>query len=734
MSKANKNMIIKRIVDAVMTVLLLLLMAYQVTGEMAHEWIGMGMTVLVIIHQILNRKWYGALFKGKYNPYRSITTVLNILLIASFALTAFCGMSMSGYAVPFLYGMAPVSFVRRMHLSMSHWAFVLMGLHLGMHIPAMTAGLKLKDRKKTILACIFTCISGIGLWLFLRNSMPDYLFFRVPFAFLDYEKAGWLVFVENLLMLSFWAFIGTQTALVCRNAAGKAEAKKNPLLPVVAVMASVIIGIALMLVFPSADGQASFGNTDWFVPQAESEQNDEPAGTEEVVKPDSSSDNKDPVSVDDGFVLIGGGTFPMGSPESENWRIDDETQHQVSVGPFYMDPYETTQKEYLRLMGENPSTFTGDDLPVENISWLDAIRYANAKSTEGGLTPVYTITEGGVTWDLSANGYRLPTEAEWEYACRAGTSTPFNTEKSLSVAEANFYGHYPYEIEENYFNNSVLEAKPGEYRQTTIAVGNFEPNAWGLYDMHGNVNEWCWDYYGAYDVNAADDPTGPSSGTRHVYRGGGWNDFAKNMRSAYRAAGQEDMHSYNLGLRLARNADNSRTGSVAAGEATLQAESGGKILIAYFSWGGNTRGIAREIQAQTGADLFEITPVNPYSTDYNTVLMEAQEDQHRQARPELSEHIQNMGEYDAILLGYPNWWASIPMPIASFLEEYDFTGKTIIPFCSHGGGRFGQSLTAIAKLAPDAVMGEGLSVHYSGGSSLSGDVAAWLEANGIKGN
>ena len=560
MSKANKNMIIKRIVDAVMTVLLLLLMAYQVTGEMAHEWIGMGMTVLVIIHQILNRKWYGALFKGKYNPYRSITTVLNILLIASFALTAFCGMSMSGYAVPFLYGMAPVSFVRRMHLSMSHWAFVLMGLHLGMHIPAMTAGLKLKDRKKTILACIFTCISGIGLWLFLRNSMPDYLFFRVPFAFLDYEKAGWLVFVENLLMLSFWAFIGTQTALVCRNAAGKAEAKKNPLLPVVAVMASVIIGIALMLVFPSADGQASFGNTDWSVPQAENEQNDEPAGTEEVVKPDSSSDNKDPVSVDDGFVLIGGGTFQMGSPESENWRIDDETQHQVSVGPFYMDPYETTQKEYLRLMGENPSTFTGDDLPVENISWLDAIRYANAKSTEGGLTPVYTITEGGVTWDLSANGYRLPTEAEWEYACRAGTSTPFNTEKSLSAAEANFYGHYPYEIEENYFNNSVLEAKPGEYRQTTIAVGNFEPNAWGLYDMHGNVNEWCWDYYGAYDVNAADDPTGPSSGTRHVYRGGGWNDFAKNMRSAYRAAGQEDMHSYNLGLRLARNADNSRTG------------------------------------------------------------------------------------------------------------------------------------------------------------------------------
>ena len=171
---------IKRIVDIAMTVLLLCLMAYQVTGEMAHEWIGMGMTVLIIIHQILNRKWYGALFKGKYRPYRILSTTLNILLLLSFLLTAFCGMSMSGYAVPFLYGMAPVSFVRRTHLSMSHWSFVLMGMHLGMHIPMMTAGLKWKGRTKTILAGLFTCIGGIGLYLFLRNGMPDYLFFRVP--------------------------------------------------------------------------------------------------------------------------------------------------------------------------------------------------------------------------------------------------------------------------------------------------------------------------------------------------------------------------------------------------------------------------------------------------------------------------------------------------------------------------------------------------------------------------
>ena len=216
-----------------------------------------------------------------------------------------------------------------------------------------------------------------------------------------------------------------------------------------------------------------------------------------------------------------------------------------------------------------------------------------------------------------------------------------------------------------------------------------------------------------------------------MYRGGGWNDFAKNMRSAYRAAGQTDMASYNLGVRLVRNVDSGKTGTVIAKEAVPDTKMGGKVLIAYFSWGGNTRGIAQEIQSQTGADIFEISPVKPYSTDYNTVLMEAQEDQHNQARPELSDHVENMDDYDTILLGYPNWWASIPMPIASFLEEYDFSGKTIVPFCSHGGGRFGQSLTAIAKLEPDADMGEGLSVHYSGGATLSDDIQKWLDVNGI---
>ena len=285
-------------------------------------------------------------------------------------------------------------------------------------------------------------------------------------------------------------------------------------------------------------------------------------------------------------------------------------------------------------------------------------------------------------------------------------------------------------VEDNYFSQENLETKPGVYRQTTVEVNSFFPNAWGLYNMHGNVGEWVWDYYGDYNTGVQTNPTGVETGTRRVYRGGGWNDFAKNLRSAYRAALPQEDSSYNLGLRLVCNAA-AGAGNVVGSATAPTGGAGGNILIAYFSWGGNTRGIAEEIQRQTGADLFEIQPAEPYSSDYNTVLDQAQRDQNAQARPELSAHVENMEQYDTIILGYPNWWASIPMPIASFLEEYDFSGKTILPFCSHGGGGLGQSQTAIAKLVPDAVMAEGLAINHSGGSSMPDDVAAWLEQNQV---
>lgn len=176
------------------------------------------------------------------------------------------------------------------------------------------------------------------------------------------------------------------------------------------------------------------------------------------------------------FVLVQGGTFQMGSPDEEAWRSEDEVRHTVTVSDFYMSAYELKQAEYQEVTGENPSSFSGEDLPVENISWLDAVSYCNARSEREGLTPAYTVDGPDVTWDRSADGYRLPTEAEWEYACRAGTTTPFNTETSISAEESNYYGHYPYEIEDNYFSQGNLTTRPGEYRQTTVPVNSFSPN------------------------------------------------------------------------------------------------------------------------------------------------------------------------------------------------------------------------------------------------------------------
>lgn len=208
---------IKRIVDICLTVLLLCLMAYQVTGEALHEWLGIGMTLLLIVHHILNIKWYAALFKGKYYAFRIVTTVINTLLLASITLTAFCGMSMSNHAVPFLYGMADMVFARTMHLAMSYWSFILMGLHLGMHLPAMTAKVKPGETAKLICTCLFTVIAGIGLWLFIRKGIPEYITFRTHFAFFDYDKAAVLVFLENLAIEFFFAFIGANTVRFIRS-------------------------------------------------------------------------------------------------------------------------------------------------------------------------------------------------------------------------------------------------------------------------------------------------------------------------------------------------------------------------------------------------------------------------------------------------------------------------------------------------------------------------------------
>lgn len=422
----------------------------------------------------------------------------------------------------------------------------------------------------------------------------------------------------------------------------------------------------------------------------------------------------------------------MGSPESEMQRENDETQHEVTVSDLYISATEVTGSEYEEIMWENPSEFQGENLPVENVSWYDAIEYCNRLSEKEGLQPVYTIDGENVTWDRAANGYRLSTEAEWEYAARAGTTTPFNTQNSISDEEANYYGHYPYGIEENYFSQENLETKPGTYRQTTVEVNSFKPNNWGLYNIHGNVAEWCFDYYGEYDLENTNNPTGPETGTLKVNRGGAWNDYAKHLRSAYRASTTPSQGIETIGFRIARNADNTNTsGVVSDSQRDLQVGNNGNILIAYFSWSGNTENAAQIIAEKTDADIIELNPQELYSDSYTEVLDQAQEDMNNDARPELSTTIDNIDEYDTIFLGYPIWWGDCPMAIYTFLDEYDLSGKTIAPFCTSGGSGLSGTPEEIQDEEPNATVTEGLSISDSRSSNSRSQVQNWLSEIGF---
>jgi formylglycine-generating enzyme required for sulfatase activity len=263
--------------------------------------------------------------------------------------------------------------------------------------------------------------------------------------------------------------------------------------------------------------------------------------------------------IDIEMVAIPAGTFDMGSPLTEPYRHTDEVQHSVTLSAFSMGKYQVTQELYQAVMGSNPSYFkaavsgesgTPEKLPVEQVSWYAALVFCNKLSMAQGLTPAYSI--GGKTnpsewgavpassnaaWNAvivvaGSTGYRLPTEAQWEYVCRAGTKTAYNTGETVSD------------------NTGWYSVNTGS---KTHKVGLKPANVFGLYDMHGNVWEWCWDSYDSsyYSSSPANNPQGAVYGANRVGRGGGWSNSAESIRSAYRASGPSYWY-INYGFRLVR--------------------------------------------------------------------------------------------------------------------------------------------------------------------------------------
>lgn len=293
------------------------------------------------------------------------------------------------------------------------------------------------------------------------------------------------------------------------------------------------------------------------------------------------------VPASDNMILVPAGSFKMGSPETEIIGIgvgngaakldaqissNEHPLHSVSLSSFLIGKYEITQKEWKDVMQENPSLYKGDDLPVEMVSWYDCLVYCNRRSLKESLMPCYSINGqtnpdawgisgddrsdiwDSATCDFRANGYRLPTEAEWEYACRAGTTTATPYGNNLSSNQANFDGSRPYN-----------GAKVGPFLGRTVPVNSYEPNPWGLYCMIGNVYEWCWDWYKSnyYSSSQKVNPHGPTSspiGDR-ILRGGSWYQSGGGiLRSAYRNYGVPwyrghgiDGDRHGIGLRVVRS-------------------------------------------------------------------------------------------------------------------------------------------------------------------------------------
>ncbi|MDP8222750.1 MAG: formylglycine-generating enzyme family protein [Candidatus Lernaella stagnicola] len=270
-----------------------------------------------------------------------------------------------------------------------------------------------------------------------------------------------------------------------------------------------------------------------------------------------------PVSDTIDFVRLPAGRFVMGSPAGEPGRDEDESPaHAVAISrPFLLGRTEVTQAQWRRVMGENSSAFfaCGDACPVEDISWFEAVDFCNRASQLESLTPCYERDGDAVAFDADCTGYRLPTEAEWEYAARAGAATalwngPLAETECGPDKKLNRAGWYCGNSKVSYAGCLSAADGGGAACSGTHPAGEKNANPWGLVDMNGNVMEWVWDWHAPYPEGEVTNPRGPAEGEHRVLRGGGWRSLARHCRAANRRTNVPSYKMSVIGFRVARNA------------------------------------------------------------------------------------------------------------------------------------------------------------------------------------
>ena len=368
----QSKQILKRIVDLVMIVLLPLLMAEILTRQEIHEWLGTGMLVLFLAHHFLNLGWWKSFLKGKYTPSRAFGTALDLLLL--FDIIALCasGIMMSGFVFRFLHIKGGMILARQLHLFASHWGLILMSAHFGMHMELfMGMGRRLfhlteKSAARTcFLRLAAAALAVYGIYAFIVQHMTDYLFLQTHFVMFDETKAAAGYFAETAAMMSLFAAVAYYINKLFGKIGRRSEKKlaNGRCLKAIAILVPVFVCIlvAAGLNLPS-QGEL------WRGSQAELPENsstntegnaapsfEQVLGDNTMKKesmPDingaagSSQNEEQTIPVEDGFLLVHGGSFAMGSPDDEPWRSADETQHTVTVSDFYISPYEVRQSEY----------------------------------------------------------------------------------------------------------------------------------------------------------------------------------------------------------------------------------------------------------------------------------------------------------------------------------------------------------------------------------------------------